>query len=166
VTGAVALAIVLVVAVVGISMAMESQRSANSPRPARRTPRPPGPAPRRARDRLRERRAPDADVVSQMPTPASEAKEPEAKGPELLRSGVAAEAKVLSVVDERTIGPVTKSRLALQILPTDGDSFEVTIRHTFSTSEARAKVRVGGTIQVRYDRDDRTKVVLDMPQGS
>jgi hypothetical protein len=166
VTGAVALAIVLVVAVVGISMAMESQRSANSPRPARRTPRPSSPAPRRARDRLRERRAPDTDVASQMPTAASEPNEPEAKGPELLRSGVAAEAKVISVVDERTIGPVTKSRLALEIVPAEGDRFEVTIRHTFSTSEARAKVRVGGTIRVRYDKDDRTKVVMDLPQGS
>jgi hypothetical protein len=101
-----------------------------------------------------------------MPAPSADSKDPEVKGPELLRSGVAAEAKIISVVDERTIGPVTKSRLALQITPADGGPFEVTIRHTFSTAEARGKVRVGGTIPIRYDRDDRTKVVVDLPQGS
>lgn len=101
-----------------------------------------------------------------MPSAEAESKEPEGKGPELFRTGVSAEAKVISVVDERTIGPVTKSRLALEITPPEGKPFEVTIRHTFPTSESRAKVKVGGTIPVRYDKDDRTKVVVDLPQGS
>jgi hypothetical protein len=166
VTGAVALAIVLVVAVVGISMAMESQRSANSARPAGRTSRPPTQQPRRARDRLRERRSTEAEGTSAVPPLAAEAKDPDLKGPELLRTGVTAEARVMSVVDERTLGPVTKSRLVLQIAPAEGGPFEVTIRHTFSTAEARGKVKVGGMIPVRYDKDDRTKVVVDLPQGS
>jgi hypothetical protein len=86
------------------------------------------------------------------------------KGPELLRTGVPAEAKVVSVVDERTIGPVTRSRLALKVEPADGPAFEVTLRVAFQTPEARARVKVGGTVPVRYDSDDRTRVVVDLPK--
>lgn len=87
----------------------------------------------------------------------------ETKGPELFRTGLAAMAKVMSVVDERTIGPVTRSRLALEIEPQDGAPFEVTVRWAFPTPEARAKVKVGGTLPVRYDKDDHTRVVVDLP---
>jgi hypothetical protein len=82
-----------------------------------------------------------------------------------LRSGEAAEAKVLAVVDERTTGPVTRSRLTLEIRPDDGSAFEVTVRVTFATPESRSRVKVGGTIPVRYDRDDHSKVVVDVPQA-
>jgi hypothetical protein len=163
-TGAIALAIVLVIAVAGISMAMESQQNTQSPgtrRPSRATP----PASRSARDRLRERpwerKGPAAEASSQAPPP--EPGEAELKGPELLRSGTSTEAKVISVVDERTIGPVTRSRLGLQIQPDEGPAFEVTVRVAFQTPTSRARVKVGGTIPVRYDKDDRTRVVVDLP---
>jgi hypothetical protein len=155
-TGAIALAVVLVIAVAGLSLAMQSQRNAQTsggPRPPR-PPRPP--TPRRPRDR-RSSAAPPETPLPPDPT------ETEPKGPELLRSGVPAEAKVLSVVDERTIGPVTRSRLSLQIQPEEGPPFEVTTRVAFPTPAARASVKVGGTIPVRYDKDDRNRIVVDLP---
>jgi hypothetical protein len=157
-TGAVALAVVLVIAVAGLSLAMQSQRTAQSPT-GPRPPRPPRPpvAPRRPRDR--KATPPTPPEATLPPDPI----EPESRGPELLRSGVPAQAKVVSVVDERTIGPVTRSRLTLQIVPADGPSFEVTTRHAFPTPVARARVKVGGTIPVRYDKDDRTRIVVDLP---
>jgi len=93
----------------------------------------------------------------------SEQTEPELRGPELLRSGVPAQAKVISVVDERTIGPVTRSRLTLEIAAGDGSTFEVTTRVAFPTAAARSSVKVGGSIPVRYDKDDRTRIVVDLP---
>jgi hypothetical protein len=122
------------------------------------------PAGRRLRTPTREKK-PETNPLSSMPPPAApEPKETETKGPELLRTGLAAEAKVISVVDERTIGPVTRSRLALQIHPGEGDPFEVTVRVAFPTPEARAKVKVGGKLPVRYDKEDHTRVVVDIPQ--
>jgi multidrug efflux pump subunit AcrA (membrane-fusion protein) len=85
------------------------------------------------------------------------------RSPEILRSGEETQAKVISVVDERTIGPVTRSRLTVQIEPGDGEPFEVTTRVAFPTPESRAKIKVGGTVKVRYDKDDRTRVVVDIP---
>jgi hypothetical protein len=157
-TGAVALAIVLVIAVAGLSMAMQGQRAAQSnqaPRPPR-TPRPPITS-RRPRDRKTPPPPPP-------PPPATpERGDSEARGPELLRSGSVADAKVISVVDERTIGPVTRSRLTLEITPPDGAPFEVTTRVAFPTAAARAQVKVGGTVPVRYDKDDRSRIVVDLP---
>ena len=102
---------------------------------------------------------------SQSPAePAPAPSEQESKGPELLRSGVPAQARVISVVDERTIGPVTRSRMSLQVEPAEGSAFEVTLRVAFQTPDARARVKVGGTVPVRYDRDDRSRVVIDLPQ--
>jgi hypothetical protein len=86
---------------------------------------------------------------------------PAAKGPELLRTGVAANAKVVNVVDERVVGPVTRSRLTLRIEPEGGEPFEVDLRHAFPSTEARAKVKIGGTVAVRYDKDRPKKVVID-----
>ena len=128
---------------------------AAGPRPPR-APRPPRP-PRRPRER-RRRSAARPETPS-----AARPADPETAGPELLRSGVPAEAKVMSVVDERTIGPVTRSRLTLQISPRTGPPFEVTTRVAFPTPAARARVKVGGTVPVRYDRDDRTRIVVDLP---
>ncbi|MGH9058076.1 MAG: hypothetical protein ACRDZY_00945 [Acidimicrobiales bacterium] len=147
-TAAVALAVVLVIAVAGMSLAMQTQQ-----RPARPQTRSTGPT-RRPRER---RPAPQPDP----PKPQPADPEPEWKGPELLRSGETANAKVVSVVDERTLGPVTRSRLVLSIQATDGDPFEATIRAAFPTPAARAAVKVGGTVAVRYDKDNRTRVVLD-----
>ncbi|MHB1533024.1 MAG: hypothetical protein ACYC1D_00115 [Acidimicrobiales bacterium] len=144
-TAAVALAVVLVIAVAGMSLAMQTQRPVQQARPA---------APRRARERRPSPPPPS-------PPPPSESVAAASKGPELLRSGTAAEAKVISVVDERTLGPVTRSRLALSIHPEGSDTFEVTIRVAFPTPDARAKVRVGATVRVRFDPEDRTRVVLD-----
>jgi hypothetical protein len=164
VTGAIALAIVLVVAVIGVSMAMETQRSSQPP--FGRQPGPaPTPPPRRQREKPKERKAPEGDA---QPLPAEAMQvpgEPEARGPELLRTGHPADARVLSVVDERTIGPVTRSRLNLEITPEEGKPFEVTVRMAFPTPEARAQVKVGSTVPVRYDPSERTRVVVDLPQG-
>jgi hypothetical protein len=163
-TGAIALAIVLVIAVAGVSMAMESQQNTQTPGTRRppRTSTQPRPARERLRDRPWERKPPAAPSGAQSPKP--ESNEPEIKGPEFLRSGVATEAKVISVVDERTIGPVTRSRLGLQIQPEDGPAFEATVRVAFQTPGSRSRVKVGGTVPVRYDKDDRTRVVVDLPQ--
>lgn len=90
--------------------------------------------------------------------------EPEFKGPDLLRTGTSAQAKVVSVVDERTIGPVTRSRLVLTIEPQNGEPLEVTVRHAFPTPDSRASVKVGGTVPVRFDPDEPRRVVIDLPQ--
>jgi hypothetical protein len=156
-TGAVALAVVLVIAVAGISMAMQSQRTGQAAPTGPRIPRPPV-APRRPR----ERQAPTTPPVAAQPM-APPPSEPESRGPELLRSGVPALAKVISVVDERTIGPVTRSRLVLRIEPASGPAFEVTTRFAFPTPVARERVKVGGTIPVRYDKDDTSRIVVDLP---
>ena len=158
-TGAVALAVVLVIAVAGMSMAMQGQRTAQGQQTPRtpRVPRPP-----MATRRPRERRGPTPPPPPPPPPPTGQS-EPELRGPELLRSGVPAQAKVMSVVDERTIGPVTRSRLTLEIDPGDGSSFEVTTRVAFPTAAARSRVKVGGTIPVRFDKDDRTRIVVDLP---
>ena len=108
-----------------------------------------------------DRRAPPPPPA-ETPPPA-DVPEPETRGPEFLRSGEPAEAKVISVVDERTIGPVTRSRLTLEVPRNDGSSVEVTTRVAFPTPAARARVKVGGTIPVRYDRDDPTRLVVDLP---
>ena len=77
-----------------------------------------------------------------------------------------AQALVISVVDERTLGPVTRSRLTLRVEPAEGDAFEVTTRVAFPTPEHRARVKVGATIPVRYDPDDHRRVVVDMDKES
>ena len=169
-TAAIALAVVLVIAVAGASMAMESQR-AGQPGAARRPTRPPrtprapktGDGERSRRPlRNRARPAPDPTAADAAPPPPRPVPEPETRGPELLRTGTAGEAKVISVVDERTLGPVTRSRLTLRVEPDGADPFEVTVRHAFQTPESRSKVKVGGTIPVRYDAGER-RVVVDLP---
>jgi len=153
------LAVVLVIAVAGLSMAMQGQRAAQGPQGPRspRAPRTPV-TPRRPR----EKRA-AAPPPQPPPPPPSDQSEAETRGPELLRSGIPSEAKVVSVVDERTIGPVTRSRLTLEIDAGDGSTFEVTTRVAFPTAAARSRVKVGGSIPVRYDKDDRTRIVVDLP---
>jgi hypothetical protein len=158
---AVALAIVLIVAVAGMSLAMQTQRPAagQAPRQAPRPPRPPRSTTINPR-RVRERRQPPPPTEAAPPAP-----DPVPKVPELLRTGVPSTAKVVNVVDERVVGPVTRSRITLRIEPEGAEAFEVSIRHAFPTAEARAKVRVGGEVAVRYDRDDHHKAVLDPDAG-
>jgi hypothetical protein len=159
-TAAVALAVVLVIAVAGLSLAMQTQHSLPGQGGGGSPPPRPTPPPRR----VRERRTPPPPPPTSPPE-AVEAllKEPEPKGPELLRTGTAAAAKVMSVVDERVVGPVTRSRLSLAIEAADGKTFEITVRHAFPTPASRSKVKVGGTIPVRYDPDDHARVVVDLP---
>ena len=146
-TAAIALAVVLVIAVAGMSLAMQTQRPTAQQRPVR--PMRPA-APRRP---TRERKPPPAP-------PAAEPKIEEPRAPELLRIGTPGTAKVIAVVDERTTGSIVRSRLNLRVEPGEGEPFEVQVRHAFQSHEARAKVKVGGTVAVRYDPDDHTRVVL------
>jgi hypothetical protein len=164
-TAAIALAVVLVIAVAGASMALESQRSGQpvARRPARPTrpgdqERPRRPLRNRDRNRSGDPNGPDGPPA---PPPIPET---EFKGPELLRTGTRSVAKVVSVVDERTIGPVTRSRLVLRIEPAGREPLEVTVRHAFATPESRSAVKVGSGVPVRYDPDDPRRVVLDLPQ--
>lgn len=149
--------VVLVIVVIGLSLAMQSQqtaqgaRSPRSARPAR------GPSPSR---RARKPQPPATDIKP--PSPGPLAGEVDVPPPDLLRTGEETDAKVISVVDERTIGPVTRSRLTVEISPPGGDPFEVTTRVAFPTQEARARVRVGGTVRVHYDKDDHSRVVVDV----
>lgn len=158
-TGAIALAVVLVIAVAGISMAMQGQRTGpgapTRPRPVQ--PNRPTMNPRRTREKSK---TPPPPPPADMPPPMPE---PEVRGPELLRTGVPAEATVISVVDERTIGPVTRSRLTLRVEPQEGDPWEVTTRFAFPTPAARAQVKVGGRVPVKYDKDDHSRIVVDLP---
>ena len=168
-TAAIALAVVLVIAVAGASMAMESQRSGQPvtrrpPRPVRPTKAPDGGRASRRPTRIRDRNRPDPTAADGPPPPAAPMPEPEFKGPDLLRTGTAAQAKVISVVDERTIGPVTRSRLVLVIEPRSGEPLEVTVRHAFPTPDSRASVKVGGTVPVRFDPEEPRRVVIDLPQ--
>jgi hypothetical protein len=153
VTAAIALAVVLVIAVAGVSLAMQTQRPATArpqraPSAPRRTARSPRPA---------ARPAPEPPE----PAPAGA----DQRGPELLRTGKVAEAKVISVVDERTTGTVVRSRLTLRVEPAGGEAFEVQLRHAFPTQAARGAVRVGGRVPVRYDPDDHRRVAIDQKLG-
>lgn len=161
-TAAVALAVVLVIAVAGLSLAMQTQRPAGQgPTGPRPRPRPQAPTVRRPR----ERKPQPAASSPPPPPPAPKSAEGGSKGPELLRTGTAAKAKVVSVVDERTVGPVTRSRLVLSITPDGGDAFEVTTRTAFPTPADRSSVKVGGTVDVRYDPNDHGRVVLELAKS-
>jgi hypothetical protein len=171
-----ALAIMLVVVVGVLSLAVNAQgpfqgtgaggaqaRSTRTSHPGTVTPSP-GKAPRRP-PRERERR--DRQASAPQAQPAGEAPPPvEQDQPfgDLRPLNTQAQALVMSVVDERTLGPVTRSRLTLKVQPTEGEPFEVTTRVAFPTPEDRARVKVGGTIPVRYDSYDHRRVVVDTEQ--
>lgn len=164
----------MIVVVVGVlSLAVNAQgpfqgtRAGSHPRPARGgspgpSPPPSGRAPRRPQRERGERR-------ERQPGPAQPAGEPRQPDQDQAFSDLRplntqAQAVVISVVDERTLGPVTRSRLTLKIAPADGAPFEVTTRVAFPTPEERARVKVGGTIPVRYDSNDHRRVVVDRDQ--
>jgi hypothetical protein len=172
------LAIMLVVVVGVLSLAVNAQGpfqgtggSGTQPRPARAshpgsTGSSQGRAPRRpARDRSERNRD-----RQQGPPPVAPSAEPAKMSDadqsfgDLRPLNTKAQALVISVVDERTLGPVTKSKLKLRIQPEEGDAFEVDTRFNFPTPEDRARVKVGGTIPVRYDSNDHRRVVVDTDQ--
>ncbi|MHB1498071.1 MAG: hypothetical protein ACYCXN_09185 [Acidimicrobiales bacterium] len=183
---ALALAIMLAVVVAVISLAVNSQAQVpgaertGSTQRGRRAGHPGagGPAPRTPRRPQRER--PDRGRAErpgrEAPPPQSS---PSVAGPErqsdpdqvfgdLRPLNKQASAVILSVVDERTLGPVTRCRLSLRVEPTEGNSFEVTTRIAFQTPEERARVKVGAKIPVRYDSEDHRRVVVEpeTPGGS
>lgn len=71
----------------------------------------------------------------------------------------------MSLVDERQLGPVTKSRLTLRVEPDGADPFEVVARVAFSSPEARSRVKVGSVVPVRYDAEDHRRVVVEVATG-
>ncbi len=170
----------MLVVVVGVlSLAVNAQgpfqgtgSGGSQPRPAR-TGHPgsaassPTKAPRRpARDRSERR---DRQPGTPQPQPAGPGEpqppsEQDQSFGDLRPLNSQAQALVMSVVDERTLGPVTRSRLTLKVQPAEGEPFEVTTRVAFPTPEERARVKVGGTIPVRYDSYDHRRVVVDTDQ--
>ena len=122
-------------------------------------------APRRPPRDRNERRASQAGPPPPQPVsePQPTAEQDQSFG-DLRPLNTQAQALVMSVVDERTLGPVTRSRLTLKVQPSEGEPFEVTTRVAFPTPEERARVKVGGTIPVRYDSYDHRRVVVDTDQ--
>jgi hypothetical protein len=182
---ALALAVMLVVVVGVLSLAVNAQGPFQGagpggapPRPARAShpggaapapPRSPKRPPRERSERARERSERAREREAPAPPPAS--KEPEHPSDADLFGDVKpldseAQALVISVVDERTLGPVTRSRLTLRVEPKGGSPFEVITRVAFPTPEDRARVKVGAMIPVRYDSDDHHRVVVDMDKDA
>jgi len=182
---AVALAIMLVVVVGVLSLAVNAQGPVQggglggpSPRAGRGvghpgTTAPTVPRPPRRPQRDRPERAPVPPDAGSSKGPVKGSSKGPVKGPgepadpdqlfgDLKPLNTPARALVVSVVDERTLGPVTRSRLTLKVQPPAGDPFEVTTRVAFPTPEDRARVKVGATIPVRYDSNDHRRVVVDM----
>lgn len=186
---ALALAIMLAVVVAVISLAVNSQaqmpgaeRAGSAQRGGRGGraghPGAGGPSPRAPRRPQRERsergRAERPGREPPPPPPSPSAAGPERQSDpdqvfgDLRPLNKQASAVILSVVDERTLGPVTRCRLSLRVEPSDGDPFEVTTRVAFQTPEERARVKVGAKIPVRYDSEDHRRVVVEpeTPGGS
>ena len=181
---ALALAVMLVVVVAVVSLAVNSQaqvtgaqragpprsgRSGLGPGPA--ASRPPRRPARERGERAKGERGKDRAKAGQPrgepPAPSEKANDPDQVFGDLRPLNKAAKAVVLSVVDERTLGPVTRCRLTLRVEPGEEDAFEVTARVAFPTPEERARVRVGATVAVRYDSEDHRRVVVetDKPVG-
>lgn len=122
--------------------------------------RPPRRAPRERNERSRDRQS-GAPVTPPVKEP-ERAADFDPPGADVKPLNSQAQAFVVSVVDERTLGPVTRSRLTLRVEPPEADSFEVTTRVAFPTPAHRARIKVGATIPVRYDANDHRRVVVDM----
>jgi len=174
---ALALAIMLVVVVGILSLAVNAQGPFQTGTPAGRVPRPgrsshPGSAqptagterqprrpPRERGERGRERQPSNVAPLPKEPVPIPDADQ---NLGDLKPLNSQAQALVISVVDERTLGPVTRSRLTLRVEPPSGEAFEVTTRVAFPTPAERARVKVGAMIPVRYDSNDHRRVVVEM----
>jgi hypothetical protein len=112
---------------------------------------------------LREK--PPEAVAAEAPPVEPQPAEPEpvpALASEAKPLGSEAIARVMSVVDERQLGPVTKSRLTLRVEPQGSDPFEVVARVAFLSPEERSRVKVGSTVPVRYDPEDHRRVVVQV----
>ncbi|MDA8303031.1 MAG: hypothetical protein M0005_16165 [Actinomycetota bacterium] len=182
---ALALAIMLVVVVAVVSLAVNSQaqvpgaQRAGSPRSGRTghpgsgpsAPRSPRRPPREKGERAKGERGKDRAGPEQarreQPAPSEKSSDPDQVFGDLRPLNKTAKAVVLSVVDERTLGPVTRCRLTLRVEPGGEDAFEVTARVAFPTPEERARVKVGATVAVRYDSEDHRRIVVetDKPAG-
>ena len=129
-------------------------------------PAPPRPARRPPRERSERSRERSSGVA---PTPAARESEHAGDAEQVFGDvkplNSRAQALVISVIDERTLGPVTRSRLTLRVEPKGAEAFEVTTRVAFPTLEDRARVRVGESIAVRYDSEDHRRVVVDTEKG-
>jgi hypothetical protein len=170
-----ALAIMLVVVVGVLSLAVNAQgpfqgagggqaRATRGGHPGTAPPPSSKPPRRPARERSERR---DRQASTPQPQPVNEPRQPTEQDQQfgdLRPLNTQAHALVMSVVDERTLGPVTRSRLTLRVQPPEGEPFEVTTRVAFPTPEERARVKVGGTIPVRYDSYDHRRVVVDPEQ--
>lgn len=173
-----ALAIMLVVVVGVLSLAVNAQGPfqgggpLGQQRPARAShpgapPSSPGRAPRRPpKERAERNREHPPAAPPAPPRDPQQQVEPDTALGDLKPLNKQAQALVMSVVDERTLGPVTRSRLTLRIQPTEGDPFEVTTRVAFPTPEDRARIKVGKTIGVRYDSEDHRRVIVDPDQDA
>jgi hypothetical protein len=170
------LAITLVVVVVVLSLAVNAQgpfqgtgmgghpRTARADHPGSVPPPPPPPrAPRRPPRDRRERAAATPPVPLRREPEHPADLDPAFGDVKPLNSR--AQALVMSVIDERMLGPVTRSRLTLRVEPPGAEPFEVTTRVAFPTLEDRARVKVGETIAVRYDSEDHRRVVVDTEKG-
>lgn len=168
---ALALAVALVVVVALLSLAVNSQgqfaggergTSVGTEGPSKPSPRALRRPQRERGERPKRERRPSAPEVPSEPAPG-----PEQVFGDLRPLNRQAPAVVLSIVDERTVGPVTRCRLTLRVQPSEGEAFEVTTRVAFPTPEERAKVKVGVTLPVRYDSEDHRRVAVetDKPAG-
>jgi len=177
---ALALAITLVVVVAAVSLFFYSQgqlphaeraTAPSPPRPRGRRPRSPEPAvgteaspgrqPRRGKPERAERGRAAKGARASKEEP-ERPPDPEQVFGDLRPLNKQAPAVVLSVVDERVLGPVTRCKLTLRVEPKGEDSFEVTTRVAFPTPEERASVKVGTRVPVRYDSEDHRRVVVEM----
>jgi hypothetical protein len=169
VTGAVALAVVLVIVVGTLSLAFRANQAGLPSRPGfpGRPPMGPRPAPaaRVPRRPVRPKTRSEESPPPTSPNPPPPTPMREEPVPDLLRSGSKADARVISVVDERTVGATTRSRLVLRVEPSDDKPFEAQLRVLFNTPERRAAVKVGGSVAVRYDPENHNKIVLDLPDA-
>ena len=175
------MAITLVVVVVVLSLAVNAQgpfqgttmggrpRAARADHPGSVPPSPPAP-PRAPRRPPRERSERSRERAAGAPTvPPSREPEHPADADQVFGDvkplNSRAQALVISVIDERMLGPVTRSRLTLRVEPKGAEAFEVTARVAFPTPEDRARVKVGESIPVRYDSEDHRRVVVDTEKG-
>jgi hypothetical protein len=184
---ALALAIALVVVVGVVSLVFNSQGQLPGAQRVSSPPRSAGEGPQKKKDRASGAPKSASSAKSQVAKPFKRARperagrvqggggdqegerfaEPDQVFGDLRPLNRRAVAVVLSVVDERVLGPVTRCKLTLRVEPEGEESFEVTTRVAFPTPEQRASVKVGGQVPVRYDADDHHRVVVEIggPNG-
>ncbi len=174
---ALALAVTLVVVVAALSIAVNSQGQLPGAQRATSPPRPAGESRQKQKGHRSGSSASGAAALSGKPFRRGKQERQERSRPSELPERPAdaeqvfgdlrplnkqAAAVVLSVVEERVLGPVTRCKLTVRVEPDGEDSFEVTTRVAFATPEQRASVKVGTKVPVRYDSEDHRRVVVEM----